>query len=132
MALKISRVWKSLLMDNEREQDTLDKLILSGALSISGVDPDTGEFLYQFTDKLKEVSPILYNEHISYINFQIMKFWKDGFLEINFTEDSPIIFLSEKCFDEQAVSSLSKEDKWNIEEIKRIFKDKNSDIIDMI
>jgi hypothetical protein len=85
--------------------------------------------LYQFTDKLKEVSPMLYKEHLAFINDQIMKFWQEGFLEVNFLEDSPIIFLSEKCFDENAISKLSKEDQWNIQEIKRIFKDKNSDII---
>lgn len=115
-------------MDNF-ENDTLDSLILSGAVSVSGVDSETGEFLYQFTDKLKDVSPILYKEHLAFINAQIMKFWQGGFLEINFLEDSPIIFLSDKCFDEDAVSELSKEDQWNIQEIKRIFKDKNSDIM---
>jgi hypothetical protein len=113
----------------EFENNMLDKLILSGAVAVSGIDEETGEFLYQFTDKLKDISPAMYDEHISHINNLIMHFWQEGFFEINFEMDSPRVFLTEKAFDNSALSNLSKEDRWNIEEMKRIFIDKNSDIM---
>ena len=33
--------------------DKIEELILSGALEVSGIDIDSGEMLYNFTDKLK-------------------------------------------------------------------------------
>ena len=35
-----------------------EDLILSGALEVAGVDIDTGEMLYNFTEKLKDINTI--------------------------------------------------------------------------
>jgi len=40
--------------------DKIEDLILSGALEVSGIDIDTGEMLYNFTDKLKDINPDLF------------------------------------------------------------------------
>jgi hypothetical protein len=108
-------------MDSQ-EQKMIDNLILSGALQVAGIDQETGDFLYQFTQKLEEVSPDLYHEHINYVNNELMKFWENGFLEINFMDDNPMVTLTEKAFSQSEIDKLSKEDKWGIEEIKRILK----------
>ena len=42
------------------EDDFIDALILNGALEVAAIDMETGEALYKFTDKLKEISPELY------------------------------------------------------------------------
>ena len=100
----------------------MDKLILSGALQIAGLDSETGEFLYQFTPKLKEISPQLYNEHINHVNGELMRLWEKGFLNINFIEENPKVTLTEKALNPDELSKLSKDDRWGIEEIKRLLK----------
>jgi hypothetical protein len=42
--------------------DKIEDLILSGALEVSGIDIDTGEMLYNFTDKLKDINPDLFKD----------------------------------------------------------------------
>lgn len=106
-------------MDNE-DQEIIDKLILDGGLQVAGVDSETGEFLYQFTPKLKEISPTLYNEHLNHVNNELMRLWEKGFLNINIMDESPIVRLTEKAFDKSEINKLSKEDRWSIEEIKRL------------
>jgi hypothetical protein len=101
------------------EDKLLEKLILSGAVSIAGIDSETGEFLYQFTPILKDVHPQLYHEYMNHVNEEIMGLWERGFLNIDFMEDNPRVTLTQKAFDQNELSSLSKEDKWAIEEIKR-------------
>ena len=49
----------------------IDDLILSGALEPAGIDPESGEMLYNFTDKLKDVSPLLHQE----VNILIIMFF---------------------------------------------------------
>jgi hypothetical protein len=39
----------------------IEHLILQGAIEIADIDLETGETYYNITDKLKEVSPELYN-----------------------------------------------------------------------
>ncbi len=89
---------------------------------MAGVDSETGEFLYQFTNKLKDISPELYNEHINHVNGELMRLWEKGFLDIDFMSDSPIVYLTEKAVDQSEIAKLSKEDRWSLEEIKRLLK----------
>lgn len=108
-------------MDNV-DKDIMDKLILSGALQVAGLDSETGEFLYQFTPKLKEVSPQLYDEHVNHVNGELMRLWEKGFLNINFMEENPKVTLADKAFIQEELGKLPKEDRWGIEEIKRLLK----------
>jgi len=106
-------------MDNS-EQKIIDKLVLSGAMQFAGVDTNTGEMLYQFTPKLKEIMPELYKEHLNNVNKEIMGLWERGFVNVDLFAENPIVTLTEKALDQEEIESLSKEDRWAIEEIKRI------------
>ena len=105
---------------SEQEKNIIENLILSGALEVAGVNSDTGEPLYVFTPKLKEVMPDLYNQHLNHVNSEIMRLWEKGFVNVDLMSDNPIVTLTEKAFDQSALSSLSQEDRWGIEEIKRL------------
>lgn len=105
-------------MDETRE--IIDTLLLTGAMEVSGVDEKTGEFLYQFTPKLKDVMPDLYKEHLNHVNSEIMRLWEKGFVTIDLMSDSPLVRLTDKAFDNKEVAKLSKEDRYSVEEIKRI------------
>lgn len=106
-------------MENN-ENKVIDDLILSGALEVGGVDSKTGELLYVFTPKLKEVNPALYKEHINHVNSELMTLWENGFINIDFMSDTPQVTLTDKAFDKDKISALSQEQQWGIEEVKRL------------
>lgn len=104
------------------ENKIIDDLILNGGLEIAGIDDSTGQFLYSFTPKIKELRPDLYDQHLNYVNSELMRLWEAGFLNIDFLQDEPIVTLTDKALDKNAISTLSKEDQWAIDEIKRLMK----------
>lgn len=102
-----------------QDMPTIDYLILKGAVEVAGVDDNTGEFLYVFSPKMKDIMPELYNEHINHVNKEIMNMWENGFVDIDFLSDEPTVALSEKAFDTEEILKLSKEQQWSLQEIKR-------------
>lgn len=102
----------------------IEKLILEGGLETVGIDQETGELLYSFTPKIKNLMPDLYDEHMTEVNSCVMKLWEKGFLNIDLLAPDPIITLAEKSFDKAAVEALSKKDRWNLFEIIRLLNPK--------
>jgi len=100
--------------------DKIEELILSGALEVCGVDIDTGEMLYNFTDKLKDINPELFKDMSDYISTETMSLWAEGFLDIDVTEVNPMVRLTDKAFDDEEVSKLPKEKQYTLKEIIRI------------
>lgn len=104
------------------EEPSIEDLLLAGIIEVAALD-SSGEFLYTFTDKLKEIMPELYAAHLNYVHAELMFFWEKGLINIDDMESSnPIITLTEKAFDEEYISSLSIEKRQSLEEIKRILK----------
>jgi hypothetical protein len=97
----------------------IDNLILEGGIEIAGIDPETNEMLYTFTPKVKELMPELYDDHLNFINMELMMLWEKGYVEIDFFQDDPLISLSAKSYDQNEVDKLSKEEKWSLKELKR-------------
>jgi hypothetical protein len=104
------------------EQDSIDYLLLYGGLEVVGLDSDSGEFLYAFTPKIKDLMPELYEEHISDVNKNVLKLWEMGYLEIDFMQEDPVITVGAKALDSLEMSKLSKDDQWHLNEIKRLLK----------
>ena len=104
------------------EQNAIEYLLLNGGLQVAGIDAKTGEFLYTFTPKIKELMPELYHEHMNHVNNELMGLWEKGFINIDLMSENPIVTLTQKALDPQEVTKLSKEDQWSIEEIKRLLK----------
>ena len=105
------------------DDKSIDSLLLAGIIEVAALDSDTGELLYSFTDKFKEMMPELYEIHINYIHNEVMYFWEKGLVHIDdVTSENPVVSLTEKAFDENAIASLSDSKKESLEEIKRILK----------
>lgn len=104
------------------DQTAIDYLLLNGGLQVAGVDEKTGEFLYTFTPKIKDIMPELYHEHMNHVNGELMRLWEKGFINIDLMAENPIVTLAPKALNIEEVSKLSKEDQWSIEEIKRLLK----------
>ena len=103
-----------------KEDEIIEMLILEGALEIGALDAETGEFLYTITPKMKDVMPELYEEHIRFVNKDILNLWEKGFVDINFLEEDPVVKVSKKAFNKEAVSQLSKQEFWALTEVKRL------------
>ena len=102
------------------EDEMMEFLMLQGALEIVGVDSGTGEFLYSFTPKIKEVMPELYKDHLDSINKEVMNLWEKGYIYLDLLEEDPIISLAPKALDIEEIGQLSIEEQWCLAEIKRV------------
>jgi hypothetical protein len=59
----LQRLEKSQVSSVGLQEDALlEHLMLQGAVEFQGIDDMTGEMLYSITDKMKEVSPDIYEE----------------------------------------------------------------------
>ena len=111
-------------MNESSDSEIINKLILNGGLEVSAMDQDTGEILYSFTPKIKELMPDLYQEHIQTVNQEVMNLWEKGFLEMDLFQSDPIITITEKALNKKYVDTLSKQEQWSLLEIIRLLKRK--------
>lgn len=118
MVLKQKNNFWIFLMTNE--DDIIEELILNGALEIAGIDIDTGEPLYNFTEKLINVNPELHDEFQRYFTSETMALWEYGFIDMDLTSDNPVVSLTEKAFDASQVMKLEKGHEYTLKEIIRI------------
>lgn len=107
-------------MNFEDEDDAIEQLILAGALEVAGIDIDTGEPVYNFTEKLMDISPELHKEVALYFSRETMSLWSQGFLNMDVTEKNPLVTLTDKALNHQEVSKLSKESQVTLNEIIRV------------
>lgn len=105
------------------DDQIIEDLILSGALQFAGIDMESGEMLYNFTEKLKDVSPELHNEFSTYLYSEISELWANGFLNMYFTDQNPRITLTAKALDPEQVAKLDKEKQYTLKEIIRVIMD---------
>jgi hypothetical protein len=103
----------------DEDSKMIEHLILKGAVEIAGV-AENGELLYNFTEKLKDVMPELYREHLNFVNSTLMGLWEKGFVDINILDSNPKIRLTEKALDTNEIMGLSDQDRFSLNEIKRI------------
>lgn len=103
----------------EEEDKIIEDLILKGALEVSGIDIETGEPLYNFTHKLKDVSPELDQEIQTFFSQEMMFLWENGFVEMDITEENPIVKLTEKAFNNKEVLKLDKDKQYTLKDIIR-------------
>jgi hypothetical protein len=97
----------------------IEDLILSGAVEVAGVDPETGEMLYNFTNKLDQVHPALAREVENMFDSHVMKLWELGMVKMNVMDKNPIVKLTPKAFDPGSIKSLDEEIAYTLKEIKR-------------
>ena len=104
------------------DDNFINDLIIKGAIEVVGVDRDTGELLYAITKQMKDILPEGYDEHLNFVNQEMMGLWEKGYVDIDFMSDDPIITITAKALDINEVSKLSKQEIWSLDELKRIYK----------
>ena len=100
--------------------ETIEALILSGAIEVVGLDPSTKQPLYAFNASIKKIMPELYEEHVKEINHDIMLLWEHRFIDIDLLSEDPIVTLTDKAFNDEAIEGLSRELQISLIEIKRL------------
>jgi hypothetical protein len=109
----------------DREEDKIvDDLILNGGVEVTALDEETGELLYSFTPKIKELMPDLYEEHIKGVNSEVMNLWEKGFLNLDLFVKDPIITITPKALNKEEIQGLSKQERWSLFEIIRLLQRK--------
>jgi uncharacterized protein YjgD (DUF1641 family) len=99
---------------------TIEALILSGALEVSGIDSKTQEPLYSFNPKIQKIMPELYREHLNEVNRNIMILWEKGFLDVSLLESDPLVTLTNKAFNDVEIQKIPIEEQVSLLEIKRL------------
>lgn len=103
-------------------EPSMEELILNGVVEVAGIDSESGEFLYNFTPKLRELMPELWNERLDFIYKEIMYFWEHGFIDAQDIDGlNPVVLLTDLAKDEAAVSELPEDKQESLREIKRMF-----------
>ena len=97
-----------------------DMLVLNGAIELAGVDPVSGEFLYSMTEKMIDIMPEVYEEHLNEVNKQIMFLWEEGFITIDLFDENPLVNITAKALDEKELVKLDLESLGYLNEIKRV------------
>ena len=95
------------------DYEKIDELLLNGSLEVSGITED-GSFTFVFTNKLKENDPETYAAVTRHFYSLIAKFWEMGFLEFDISESNPLVRLTDKAFDREAISQLSEMERINL------------------
>jgi hypothetical protein len=93
---------------DSRKDKMFDKLILMGAVEPAGMDMETGEMLFSFSENIETIAPGLAKLIEDKIGSTVMNLWSKGFLELKYNDHSndPLIFLTERCDDDFAISVL--------------------------
>lgn len=76
------KVYNSLMDYIEK----LDYYIEIGAVEVAGIQED-GQFLYEITEKAKDLAPELWESHIAYIDNTIIDLYERGLVEIEYNEN---------------------------------------------
>ena len=111
-------------MKDYSDSEMINKLILDGGLEVASVDNDTGELLYSFTPKMKEIMPEIYQDHMHNVNSEIMNLWEKGFIDMDLLQSDPIITLTLKALNKDEVKNLSKQERWSLFEVVRLLQRK--------
>lgn len=102
-------------------EEYIDFLILNGAVEVSGVDSNTGDFTYQFTDKMFDIAPNVYEQMQKQFQADIMSLWTKGLVSMDPTIENPIVGLTKKAFDRDQHSDLSDTELEALNNVKRMF-----------
>ena len=103
-------------MTNE-EDDQFSHLLFSGAIEICGIDEQSGEMLFRFTEKLKDVDPLLYKKMTDSFYKGLLSLWEKGFITMDITEENPAVSITEKALNALEVGELNIEQRLHLEDI---------------
>jgi hypothetical protein len=103
-------------------EEFFDFLVLNGAIEPAGVDSETGEMLYSFTEKLREIDPKMFEAMVENFHQGIMALWEKGFVSIDMLSDTPMVTLTRQALDQEKVLELPPALQEALKEVTRMLK----------
>ena len=116
----MSKFLKRMFNPEGKPELTLEYLIGIDAVQWAGFDAENNVPLYVFTEKIKEISPALYQERHTEVYKLTLDLWEKGFVEADWLSEDPIVYLTEKSFEVERLQGLSSSEKLFISELKRL------------
>ena len=116
----VGKFLKRMFNPEGKPELTLEYLIGIDAVQWAGFDAENNVPLYVFTEKIKEISPALYQERQTEVYKLTLDLWEKGFVEADWLTEDPIVYLTEKSFEEERLQGLSSSEKLFISELKRL------------
>ena len=101
------------------EDGVFEELLFNGAIEIVGIDVQSGEMLFNFTEKLKDVDPKLYEKMNDFFYQELLSLWEKGFISMDITQKNPKVSLTQKALDRIEVSNLTTDQRVHLEDIMR-------------
>ena len=91
-------------MENKEENTEevnaiIEHLLETGAMEVLGFDQHSETFTYKITDKCKEIYPELYEAHFSHVGELAMSLWQKEMIDIVFTDNGPVVGITNEQFD---------------------------------
>lgn len=102
-------------------KEIIDALILNGGLELSGIDSNSGQFVYAVTEKMAELAPEIYREINNQIYRDVMALWQRGLLMVNLISDSPEVSPSESGLDRANWTNLSDSEYSTMNSVMKLF-----------
>lgn len=110
-------LWQNKGLKVENEDKLIEELILKGALEVAGIDIETGEPLYNFTEKLKNVNPELHEQMFTFFSKEALDLWQQGFIDMDVTQSNPEVRLTPKALDAIEIMKLDKDKQFTLKQI---------------
>ena len=92
-------------MSEESKEEWFERMILDGIVEFAGLDEKTGEMLYSFSPDIIEKNPEVFERVVSQIQQEIYILWEKGFLDMDIASDNPLVQITEKALNQQAIES---------------------------
>lgn len=87
-------------------EEYVDKLILAGVVEVAGLDADSGDFVYSFTDRLGELAESIKDRMDEMFFEEVKTLWQMGFLNMDITSKNPTVTLAQRAMVEEEVQAL--------------------------
>ena len=68
------------------DDEKLSMYLEMGAVELAGMD-DNGEFIFQITEKAKEIAPELWDAHEEHINRSLIQLYEEGLINVTYNDN---------------------------------------------
>lgn len=111
-------------MNEDKEEEIFNELLANGGLKFAGINPENGEKMYSRTPLLKDLAPELNEDLNAYCSQVTMGLWEKGFINMNITQENPIVTLSPRAFEKDRAKILTEDERQALREIIKTLSNK--------
>jgi len=105
-----------MMSEKDPKEEWFENMILEGVVEFSGIDEETGEMLYNFSPDVIEKHPDVFERMVAEIQKEIYVLWEKGFLSMNIADENPLVQITPKALDADAIKiELTRDEQRSLE-----------------